>query len=90
MVAMLKLVAVLVASLFAAPTVFAKAPTGQGRACDAKSKCDGGLTCVSRGGLATSTCELVCNAKTKCPEDQRCVLDGDSHVCRPINDAVGL
>ena len=67
-----------------------KAPLGRGRACDAKSKCDPGLQCVDRGGLAKATCELVCSANAKCPEDERCVLDGNAHVCRPINDATGL
>ena len=73
-----------------APVAFAKAPPGRGRACDAKSKCDARLQCVDRGGLAKATCELVCSAKTKCPEDERCVIDGNSYVCRPINDGSGL
>jgi hypothetical protein len=72
-----------------APAAFAKAPPGQGRACDARNKCDAGLQCTAhREGK--STCELVCAANTKCPEDQRCVKDGTQMVCRPINDAVGL
>ena len=62
---------------------------GQGKACDAKSRCDGELQCVEhRDGK--STCELVCAAKTKCPEDQRCVKDGSELLCRPITDGVGL
>ncbi|HEX8950482.1 MAG TPA: hypothetical protein VF945_01490, partial [Polyangia bacterium] len=62
-----------------------KAPTGQGRACDAKSRCDGELQCVKhRDGK--STCELVCAQSAKCPEDQRCVKDGSELLCRPITD----
>lgn len=67
----------------------AKAPAGQGRACDAKNKCEPGLSCVAKYE-GKSTCELVCTTKTKCPEDQRCVKDGAQSVCRPINDADGL
>jgi hypothetical protein len=71
--------------LAASVGAFAKAPTGQGKACDAKSRCDGELQCVKhRDGK--STCELVCAAKTKCPEDQRCVKDGSDMLCRPITD----
>ncbi|HEY1584761.1 MAG TPA: hypothetical protein VGH63_03680 [Polyangia bacterium] len=62
-----------------------KTPAGQGRACDAKSRCDGELQCVKhRDGKAT--CELVCAASTKCPEDQRCVKDAGEMLCRPITD----
>ena len=68
-----------------APAAFAKAPAGQGKTCDAKSRCDGELQCVKhRDGK--STCEIVCAAKTKCPEDQRCVKDGSEMLCHPIND----
>jgi len=71
--------------LLLAGTAFAKAPAGQGKACDAKSRCDGELQCVKhRDGK--STCELVCAAKTKCPEDQRCVKDASEMLCRPITD----
>lgn len=79
------------ASLCISPVTFAKAPAGQGRACDAKNRCDAGLQCVpKRPGKAT--CEIVCAANSKCPEDQRCVIDGEppQHVCRPIYDGVGL
>jgi hypothetical protein len=76
--------------LGATPTsAFAKAPAGQGRACDAKSKCDGAFSCVAHHD-GKSTCEIVCAANTKCPEDQRCVKDGAQSVCRPINDGIGL
>jgi hypothetical protein len=81
---------VLVLALFSIGSVAsAKAPPGQGRACDAKTKCDSGLTCVQRRD-ARSTCEITCAANTRCPEDQRCVKDGAAMVCRPINDGVGL
>jgi len=64
---------------------FAKAPAGQGKACDAKSRCDGELQCVKhRDGK--STCELICAAKTKCPDDQRCVKDGSDMLCHSITD----
>ena len=66
-------------------TAFAKAPAGQGRACDARNRCDGELQCVKhRDGK--SSCELVCAAKTTCPEDQRCVKDGSEMLCHPITD----
>ena len=78
-----------IASLMIGAVTFAKSPPGQGRACDARSKCDAGLQCVAhREGK--STCELICAANMKCPEDQRCVKDGSQTVCRPINDGVGL
>jgi hypothetical protein len=77
------IIALLLAS--ASPAAFAKAPAGQGRACDAKSRCDGELQCVKhRNGK--STCEMVCAASTKCPEDQRCVKDAGEMLCRPITD----
>jgi hypothetical protein len=64
---------------------FAKPPAGQGKACDATRRCDGELQCVKhRDGK--STCEMICAAKAKCPEDQRCVKDGSEMLCRPITD----
>jgi hypothetical protein len=76
--------AILLMLVLSAPAL-ANAPAGQGKACDAKSRCDGELQCVKhRDGK--STCELVCAAKTKCPEDQRCVKDGSDMVCHPITD----
>ena len=81
----------LMAMLLAAPALaLAKAPAGQGKACDAKSACGAGLTCVAKAG-GKSTCEIVCATATpKCPEDQRCVKDGAQSLCRPINDGAGL
>ncbi|HXU73444.1 MAG TPA: hypothetical protein VN947_29190 [Polyangia bacterium] len=79
----------LVLVLGIAPAAYARAPAGQGKACDAKNACSAGLACVAHAG-GKSTCELVCAASTKCPEDQRCVKDGAASVCRPINDGVGL
>lgn len=79
----------LVAAVVAAPAALAKAPPGQGRACDARAKCDAGLECVAQRE-GKSTCQLVCAANAKCPEDQRCVKDGAQSVCRPINDGIGL
>ncbi len=76
---------VMMLALAGAATAMAKAPAGQGKACDAKSRCDGELQCVKhRDGKAT--CELVCAAKTTCPEDQRCVKDGSELLCRPVTD----
>jgi hypothetical protein len=92
MLAVMRLVRVVLAlaMLVVGPAVaIAKIPPGQGRACDAKSKCDAGLTCVAKHE-GRSTCELVCTSNAKCPEDQRCVKDGAQSVCRPINDADGL
>jgi hypothetical protein len=80
---------VVFSALLCAPVAFAKAPAGQGRACDTKSKCDAGLTCVAKHD-GKSTCEMACAANAKCPEDQRCVKDGAQNVCRPINDGIGL
>jgi hypothetical protein len=71
--------------LGATAPAMAKPPAAQGRACDAKSKCDAGLSCVAHSG-GKSTCEIVCAAATKCPEDQRCVKDGPQSVCRPVTD----
>jgi hypothetical protein len=78
--------AIIFGLLLAASTgAFAKPPAGQGKACDAKSRCDGELQCVKhRDGK--STCEMVCVQSTKCPEDQRCVKDGSEMLCRPITD----
>ncbi len=72
----------------ASSLALAKASAGQGRACDAKNKCDAGLSCVARG--ARSTCELRCASNAQCPEDQRCVKHGAAMLCRPINDATGV
>jgi hypothetical protein len=77
------------AALLFAPAVIAKPLAGQSRSCNAHQKCDSGLQCVAHHG-GNSTCELVCAANAKCPEDQRCVKDASLMVCRPINDGVGL
>ena len=71
--------------LSASVSAFAKAPAGQGKACDAKNACSAGLSCVAHAG-GKSSCEIVCAANTKCPEDQRCVKDGGQMTCRPITD----
>jgi hypothetical protein len=64
---------------------FAKPPAGQGKACDARSRCEGELQCIKhRDGK--STCELTCAQSAKCPEDQRCVKDAGEMLCRPITD----
>jgi hypothetical protein len=76
---------VVLSTLLCAPIAFAKAPSGQGSECDSKNKCDAGFTCVAKRA-GKSTCEMLCAANTKCPEDQRCVKDGDKSVCRPITD----
>jgi hypothetical protein len=71
--------------VFGAAPALAKPPAAQGRACDAKNRCDGELQCVKhRDGKAT--CELICAASPKCPEDQRCVKDGSDMLCRPVTD----
>ena len=64
-----------------------KAPAAQGKACDAKSACSSGLTCVAHAG-GKSTCEIVCSQSTKCPEDQRCVKDGSQLVCHATTDLI--
>jgi hypothetical protein len=38
------------------------------------------------------TCEQICHPSEKakrggCPEDQRCIKDGDQYICHPINDS---
>jgi len=66
----------------------AKAPAGQGRACDAKTKCDAGLQCVASSTGGKSKCEIVCDKGVQCPADQRCVKDGPAMVCRSINDGL--
>jgi hypothetical protein len=83
---MLRAVIVLLSFACAAPA-WAKGPSAQGKACSASDKCDAKLSCL-RGGDGKSTCQLVCNEKTKCPEDQRCVKDAGHSVCRPINDGL--
>ena len=61
----------------------------QGQPCDS-GKCPAPYECVkTRRGQAT--CEQLCHPSQKnkqggCPEDQRCVKDGDKHICRPIDD----
>lgn len=66
---------------------WANAPAGQGKTCDERHQCAGGLQCVAHKG-GKSTCEIVCAANTHCPEDQRCVKDGAQTVCRPITDLI--
>jgi len=78
-------VVAVVALAGAAAAAPSKAPGGQGKACGAKSACATGLSCVQHAGR-NSTCEIVCAANTKCPEDQRCVNDGGQMTCRPITD----
>jgi hypothetical protein len=73
----------LLLGLLLSAVAFAKAVPGQGRACNAKNKCEAGLQCVPRAGGKTH-CEIVCETNSKCPEDQRCVKDGPSTVCRDI------
>lgn len=63
--------------------------TKQGTPCSAKQTCTSGLACVPRGD-GTGTCERLCNAAAKCPEDQRCVKNGEKHICRPVTDGLPL
>jgi len=63
----------------------AKTPPGQGRACSADNKCSDGLQCVAKSG-GKSTCEIICETNTDCPENQRCVADSYGQLCRPITD----
>ena len=72
-----------IAALFSVTPAFGKPPPGRGRACDAHSKCAVGLQCVTRAD-GKSTCEVICTANTKCPDEQRCVKDGAQMVCTPI------
>ncbi len=65
-------------------------PALQGKLCDASGKCPAPYECVKTQRQKPS-CEIVCHPseKTKragCPEDQRCIQDGDKHICRPIDD----
>jgi TonB family protein len=66
-------------------TGVAKAPPGQGRACSADNKCSDGLHCIAKS-RDKSTCEILCEDNTDCPEDQRCVADSYGDTCRPISD----
>ena len=76
---------IIVLALAMSSLSLAKAPAGQGKACDAKNRCDGELQCVKhRDGKAT--CEQICATNTKCPDDQRCVKDGADMLCHPITD----
>lgn len=61
----------------------------QGGRCDARHACAAGLECIPRGE-GTSSCERLCHANAKCPADQRCVKNGEHHICRPITDGLGL
>jgi hypothetical protein len=55
--------------------------------CAGDRECKDGRKCV-RTADGARRCELVCNPdKPACPEDQRCIKDGPSHVCKPINDS---
>jgi hypothetical protein len=78
-------VALLALGLLIAPTTLADAPPGQGRACSAANKCPAKLQCVARKSAA-STCELRCARNADCPQDQRCVKDGETKLCRPVTD----
>lgn len=69
----------------------AEEPVAQGQPCEGKT-CAEGLSCVSYYGIAGpsgpkfSSCEIPCaDAKSACPEGQRCVTiaDGPGAVCRP-------
>lgn len=79
--------------VLAAVASFAGSPTGgtgkPGTKCDKTAACAAGLSCVQSSNDAT-TCELVCDAKRACPEDQRCVKSGAQSICRPIHDGLGL
>lgn len=63
--------------------------TKQGAPCSVKQACSSGLECVPRGD-GTGTCERLCHASAKCPEDQRCVKNGQQHICRPVTDGLPL
>ena len=61
-------------------------PGGKGERCGNARACVLPLTCVdfSTHEGRWSTCELRCDAKTRCPNNQNCyanVGDGPSHVC---------
>ena len=77
---------IFVAVALLSSVAFAKGPpTGQGRACDQRNKCDQGMQCVPRAG-GTARCEIVCDKDRECPEDQRCVKDGPQMLCKVISD----
>lgn len=77
-----KLLYVLIVCFAAVPSASGKRPLAKGSPCGLRSTCAKGLQCVlvSDGGR----CELVCGGRQKCPENQRCVQDGASYVCRSI------
>lgn len=59
----------------------------QAASCKSNADCKAPLTCVH---TPKPRCAQVCDDKTKCPEDQRCVKDHGNRVCRPITDGVDL
>jgi len=63
---------------------------GEKATCTSDAECKAPLTCVRTNKASKARCELACNDKTKCPEDQRCVSDHGTRVCRPIVDGVDL
>jgi hypothetical protein len=65
-------------------------PVKRGGTCSAARLCAAGLSCARV--VAGDRCEQVCDAKrpSSCPEDERCVKDGASSVCRPIYDGPDL
>jgi hypothetical protein len=57
--------------------------------CKSDKECSAPNRCVK---IETGrSCAQVCEPKPgTCPQDHRCVKDGPSFVCRPINDGVDL
>ncbi len=55
--------------------------------CAADRDCRDGRKCVTTAD-ATRRCEIPCKPdKPACPEDHRCIKDGPSTVCKPVNDS---
>jgi hypothetical protein len=83
----MKKLALVFGLLVALPVAAAPPPTT--KQCKSDKECTAPKHCVkTQGG---KSCAQACDPKPgSCPEDQRCVKDGPSYVCRPINDGVDL
>jgi hypothetical protein len=62
----------------------------QGKPCVSSGQCAPPLQCVQTRRLR-ATCEQICHPSQKnmqgdCPQDQRCVKDGEHYICRPAAD----
>jgi len=63
------------------------ASAGEGGSCGSDGDCKPPLTCVAKKSKGKGRCQRVCDPLApRCPEDTRCVKDGEASVCLPIND----